>query len=132
MTEESRARDAGYDDVLDAIEAGDGYFLVCENGHGWLPPRRICETCGSREFDERALPAEGEVIAKTTIHVAPPRYEEDTPYVVAVVDLGEIRVSGRVVGSETAVATGETVSPCVAESKSAGERLLGFEVLERA
>lgn len=129
MTADSPARDGGYDDVLDAIEDGRGYFLVCENGHGWLPPRRICETCGSREFNKRDLPAEGEVLAKTTIHVAPPRYEGDTPYVVAVVDLGEIRVSGRVVDSEAAVATGDTVTPRVVESESAGERLLGFEVL---
>src|SRR6056297_1929720 len=32
--------DEGYDDWLDAIEDGDGYYLECENGHGSLPPRR--------------------------------------------------------------------------------------------
>ena len=43
------ARDGAYDDFLDAIEAGEGYYLECENGHGWLPPRRVCPECGSRE-----------------------------------------------------------------------------------
>jgi uncharacterized OB-fold protein len=133
MSDPERARDAGYDDVLDAIEQDEGYYLECENDHGWLPPRRVCETCGSRSFETRPLPANGTVLAMTTVHVAPPQYEGDTPYVVAIVDFEEIRIAGRVIGdTDGEIARGDAVSPVVAESESAGERLLGFEVRERA
>lgn len=131
MSDEGRARDAGYDDFLDALDSGAGYYLECEEGHGWVPPRTVCPTCGSREFTEPTLPETGEVIATTTIHVAAPQFEEDTPYVVAVVDLGPVTVTGQVQGGPTAeIDTGLVVSPTVLENETQGDRLLGFQPLE--
>lgn len=132
MSDET-ARDAGYDDFLDAIEEGDGYGLVCSNGHGWVPPRRVCPTCGSRKFSESDLPDTGEVIARTTIHVAAPQFEEDTPYVLAIVDLGPLSVTGQVRREGSGeVHRGLEVSPTLLESATDGSRFLGFEPVETA
>ena len=79
------ARDGAYDDFLDAIEAGEGCYLECANGHGWLPLRRVCPECGSRELAETPLPEAGEVRTYTTVAVATPQFSEDAPYVTATV-----------------------------------------------
>lgn len=131
MSDDGRARDAGYDDFLDALEAGEAYYLECDRGHGWVPPRTVCPTCGSREFAEPTLPESGEVIATTTIHVAAPQFEADTPYVVAVVDLGPVTVTGQVSGGPDAeIDAGLVVTPTVLENETQGDRLLGFQPLD--
>lgn len=133
MSDDGRARDAGYDDFLDALESGRGYYLECEEGHGWVPPRSVCPTCGSREFTEPPLPETGEVVAKTTVHVAAPQFEEDTPYVVAVVDLGPVSVTGQVQGRPPSeIDAGLVVTPTILESDTDGDRLLGFQPLASA
>lgn len=130
---DERARDGGYDDFLDALAAGEGYGLVCSNGHGWVPPRRICPTCGSREFTESDLPDSGEVIARTTIHVPAPQFEDDTPYVLAIVDLGQFSVTGQVATAGSGdVHRGLEVRPTILESATDGSRFLGFEPIESA
>jgi uncharacterized OB-fold protein len=125
MSDESR--DAGHADLLDAIESDEGYYLACENGHGSLPPQRICPECGSRELTQEALPEEGEVETFTVIHATTPSFAEDTPYVVAVVDLGPVGLTGQVRGVEPdAVETGTSVRPTVVETETTGERTIGF------
>jgi uncharacterized OB-fold protein len=94
MTDEHSNK--GFEDVLDAVADGEGYYLECENGHGHLPPRRICPDCGSRAFTERPVPAAGEVETYTITRVATPEFEADTPYVVAVADFGPVRLTGQV------------------------------------
>jgi uncharacterized OB-fold protein len=74
-----KARDGQYDDLLDAIADGEGYYVECANGHGWLPPRRVCPECGSRELAETPLPGSGEVATYTTVSVATPQFSADTP-----------------------------------------------------
>jgi uncharacterized OB-fold protein len=132
MSDET-ARDGGYDDFLDALDAGDGYGLVCANGHGWVPPRRVCPRCGSREFSKTDLPDTGRVIARTTIHVAAPQFGDDTPYVLAIVDLGPLSVTGQIDTDGSAdIPRGLEVSPTVMESVTDGGRFLGFEPVETA
>ena len=123
----SDARDAGYDDWLDALESGEGYYLECANGHGSLPPRRVCPHCASRELAEEPLPETGVVESHTTIHVATPSFVDDAPYVTAVVDFGPVRLTGQVLADEADVENGMSVVPIVSESETTGERLLCFE-----
>ncbi|MFB6112241.1 MAG: Zn-ribbon domain-containing OB-fold protein [Halobacteriaceae archaeon] len=131
MSDESRARDAGYDDFLDALEEDEGYFLRCENGHGWLPPRQVCPRCGSQGLTETSLPPTGEVVARTTVHVAAPQFVDDTPYVVAIVDTGAVRLTGQVRGVPPEdVDRGLTVTPTIVTSETSGDRLLGFEPVD--
>jgi uncharacterized OB-fold protein len=122
------ARDGGYDDLLDAIEAGEGYYLECANGHGSLPPRRVCHVCGSTDLEETPLPETGVVETFTVVHVATPSFTEDAPYATAIADFGGVRVTGQIRGIATEdVETGMTVSPVVAESATTGDRVLVFD-----
>ncbi|WP_276247884.1 Zn-ribbon domain-containing OB-fold protein [Haladaptatus sp. YSMS36] len=125
MTE--NVRDAGYDDLLDAIEAGEGFYLRCANGHGSLPPRRACPHCGTQALEQEPLPESGEIETYTVVHVATPEFAEDTPYVTAVVNFGPVRLTGQVRGIDPEeVSTGLVVGAGVEQTATMGERLLTF------
>lgn len=119
-------RDAGYDEFLDALADGDGYYLECPNGHGSLPPRRVCPHCGARELTETPLPETGTVESASKIHVPTPSFADDAPYVVAVTDFGPVRLTGQVRGVDD-VDSGLEVEADVGETATEGERLLLFE-----
>lgn len=124
MTAEDAVRNAGHDDWLDALESGDAYFLSCANGHGLLPPRRVCPHCGSRDLSEAAIPETGTVLAQTTVHVPAPSFEGDAPYTTAVVDFGSVRVTGQLRGGD--VENGDAVTVSVGETGQ-GARIVVFE-----
>lgn len=120
-------RNEGYDDWLDAIEADEGYYLECPNGHGSLPPRRVCPHCGERELAEESLPAEGTVATHTEVHVATPQLVDDTPYVTAIAAFGPVRLTGMLRGVDhDAVEAGITVVPTVETTETTDERVLVF------
>jgi len=122
-------RDAGYDDFLDALADGDGYYLACGEGHGSLPPRHVCPHCGSDDLTEAPLPETGTVDSRSTVHVATPSFVDDAPYVVAVVDFGAVRLTGQVRGTDAdSVAIGDEVTAGVGETATTGERLVTFEL----
>ncbi|ELZ20648.1 hypothetical protein C475_20333 [Halosimplex carlsbadense 2-9-1] len=122
-----KARDGAFDDWLDAIEEGSGYYVECENGHGWLPPRRVCPDCGSRDLSETPLPEAGEVATFTEVSVATPQFSADTPYVTAVVDYDPVRVTGLVRGVDPdEVEVGMPVGIEVGERETTGDRAVVF------
>ncbi|SHG52399.1 Zn-ribbon domain-containing OB-fold protein [Halobaculum gomorrense] len=113
----------GYDEWVDALAEG-GYFIECANGHGSLPPRRVCPECGSVDLSEESLPETGEVATFSEIHVAPSGFGEEPPYVTAVVDFGPVRVTGIVRDlSADEVEIGTAVRPD-AEENGASENLV--------
>jgi len=66
-----------------------------------VPPRPVCPACYGSDMEWVELRGEGVVESYTVIHVAPPRFQAETPYVVAVVRLDEgVRLPGRLVGVE--------------------------------
>ena len=122
---EATDADAGYDDLLDAVEAGAAYYLACERGHGALPPRRVCPQCGSADLDESPLPETGEVETHTTVHVATPQLADDVPYVTAIARFGPVRVTGFLRGVDPGdVAVGRSVALSVEATETTGERAL--------
>ena len=122
-----RVRDEGYDDFLDAVAAGEGFYLECPEGHGWLPPRRVCPECGATDLEEVPLPETGAVETFTTVHVAAPEFVDDVPYVTAVVDFGPVRLTGQIRGLDPEeIEVGTELSPDVGETNTAGERVLVF------
>jgi uncharacterized OB-fold protein len=126
MSDET-ARDGGFDDWLDAIEGGEPYYFACPDGHGALPPCRVCPECGSTELQRTDLPASGTVSTYTIVNVAAPQFAEDTPYATAVVDFGEVRLTGVVRGIDhDEVETGTTVGVDVEETETTGDRVLTF------
>ncbi len=125
MTE--AARDGGYDDWLDAVADGEGFYLDCGAGHGSLPPRRVCPECGERDLTERPLPEVGEVLTHTTVRVATPAFEEDAPYVTAIAEFGPVRLTGLLRGVDPAdVEIGATVGVEVGERATTGDRAVVF------
>lgn len=121
-------RDGEYDDLLDAIADGEAYYVACANDHGWLPPRRVCPECGSRELREESLPQSGEIETYTIVTVPTPQFEDDAPYVTAIVTFGPVSITGQVRGVDPeAVATGDRVELGVGETETTGDRLLVFE-----
>ncbi|SEO11802.1 hypothetical protein SAMN05216388_1008103 [Halorientalis persicus] len=123
-----QVRDDGFDDLLDAIADGDGYYVECANGHGSLPPRLACPQCGSQDLSEELLPDSGEIRTYTVVTVPTPQFEEDAPYVTAVVDFGPVSITGQVQGVDPEdVETGQVVGIDVGETVTRDERLIVFE-----
>jgi uncharacterized OB-fold protein len=120
-----RARDDGYDDLLDGIEDGEPYYLECENGHGWLPPRRICPECGGRDLEQATLPTAGELLTFTEIAVAAPKFSDDAPYVTALADFGPVQLAGLLRGADDP-AVGMVVGVEVGERATTGDRAIVF------
>ncbi|UPW00231.1 OB-fold domain-containing protein [Halorussus gelatinilyticus] len=125
--EGERVRDDGFDDFLDAVESGEGYYLECPEGHGSLPPRRVCPHCGATDLEETPLPETGEIETYTEVHVPAPSFADDAPYVTAVTDFGGARLTG-IVRDTDAVTVGTEVALDVAETETADERVLVFRV----
>ncbi|KYH36494.1 MAG: transcriptional regulator [Candidatus Bathyarchaeota archaeon B23] len=71
------------------------------------PPRAICPRCGpgSRgSLEEVELPDRGRVVAYTVLHYPPEGYP--SPMILAVAEVGGVRLIGRVVGDLEAVGEG--------------------------
>ncbi len=120
----SEYADRGYDEFLAAVDDGEPYYLECANGHGHLPPRRVCPDCGSREFVRSALPESGEVVTYTVTHVASPDFADDAPYVTAVVDFGPVRLTAAFDVDPGEAETGTVVGLDVDERETTGDPLL--------
>ena len=121
-------RNAGYDDWLDALEEDDPFYLECPEGHGSLPPRRVCPTCGATTLEERPLPETGEIETFTVTHVPTPAFEDDAPYATAIAAFDPVRLTGQVVGVDLeAIENGLEVRPAVRRSETTGDRVLVFE-----
>ena len=123
----SDVRDAGYDDFLNAAEAGEPYYLAGEGG-GWLPPRTVDPTTGDADLEERELPTTGEILTYTVVNVSGPSFADDTPYVVAVAEFGPVNVTGQVRGMDhDEVDIGQAVTLGVGRNETADERVIVFE-----
>ena len=131
--------DRDYAEWLDALADGEGFALTCPEGHGSLPPRRVCPECGSTDLSREPLDETGTVETYSVVHVPSPRFADDAPYVTAVVDVGPTRLTGivRGGGGETgcgdgaadappAVDIGDAVTVGVGERATDGERLVVF------
>jgi len=122
-------RNADRDAWLDALADGDGYALVCPDGHGSLPPRRVCPECGSTDMSREPFRDAGTVETFSVVHVPSPGFADEAPYVSAIVDVGPTRLTGvlRGVDAESdAVEVGVRVAVAVEERSTDGEPLVVF------
>ena len=121
-------RDVGYDDFLDAVEAGEPYYLESPSENGWLPPKTVDPETGEQELVEKDLPTTGEVLTYTITNVAGPSFADDTPYVVAVAEFGPVNITGQVRGMDhDDVEIGQEVELSVGRNETADERVVVFE-----
>lgn len=119
--------DEGYDEWIDALASGEGYYLECPEGHGSLPPRRICPECGAAGLSQRPLADSGEVETFSVTHVPAPRFADDAPYAIAIASFGDVRLTGQLkdVPLEN-VEVGTVVTVDVEESETSGEPVVVF------
>ncbi len=123
--DDGSVENAGYDEFLRAVQAGEGFYLECPEGHGWLPPRRVCPDCGATDLEERPLPETGTVETYTTVHVSVPDFEAETPYTTAIASFGPVRLTGVLRDADDdAVETGMPVEATVDENETTGDRTL--------
>ncbi len=52
-----------------------------------FPPRAVCADCGGREFTVEVLPSRGKVLTYTVVEIPPAEFEDQKPYVNAIVEL---------------------------------------------
>ena len=83
-----------------AVREGELLGQHCDDcGRTQGTPKAACPHCGSRDLETVELSTEGVVYTETTINV-PPEGIDERGYQVAVVDLGDARVMGRLVDQE--------------------------------
>ncbi len=116
-----------FNELLDAVEAGDAFYLSCADcGASSLPPRDVCPECGSLELSEQELSTTATVETYTPIHVTIPAFSGETPYTVVVAGFDEgVRLTGQFVGDE--VEMGDEVRLGVGEHDEG--RYLTFEAV---
>lgn len=56
-------------------------------GKSFIPPRMVCDACGSREFDQVRASDEGTLVSYTVIRVAPDEFSDEAPYAVGIIQL---------------------------------------------
>lgn len=111
-----------HEKFLDTLAESEGQYLECPNGHGWLPPRRICPECGETDLAPESLPNAGEIVAVTEIQVAAPDFADDASYYTAVADFGPVRLTGQVRGTDPGnTSVGDVVGADVGESVTTGD-----------
>jgi len=122
---DEEVRDDGFDDWLDAIAADEAYYLECPSGHGSLPPRLVCPDCGATDLSESPLADVGEVVTYTVVHVGTDAFDGQTPYVVAIAEFGDVRITGLVRGIDPDdVEIGAPVEVTVGENPTTGDRVV--------
>ena len=52
-----------------------------------FPPRLVCNECNGRNFTNTVLPKNGKIVTFTNIHVGPPNFSLQEPFVVAIVEM---------------------------------------------
>ena len=87
----------------EALRSGRLLGQSCPDcGHVAGAPKAACARCGSRSIETVELPTTGEVYTETTVTV-PPEGVEERGYQVAIVQVGEARVMGRIEGETVTI-----------------------------
>lgn len=121
----SDVRDGGFDDLLDAIDAGEPFYLTCPEGNASLPPKRICPECHSRELTREPLSMEGSISTYTVVAVPAPRFSDTSPYVTAIADFGPVSLTGQLQGVDPSdVTVGQPVT--IGVEAVDGDRFVAF------
>jgi uncharacterized OB-fold protein len=72
-------------------------------GSIYFPPRPVCLKCRKRgNLSEYQLSHSGKILSWTVIHIPPEGFEEQAPYVIAIIELDDgIRIPGQIINPET-------------------------------
>lgn len=132
QTPKTTDQPATHSEWIDAIERGEGFYLESPEGYGSLPPRRICPHTGSTDLRRRLLSEHGTIETYSVVHVAAPKFADDTPYVSAIAEFGPVRLTGVVRGVDPAVdgdnvvSVGDEVRVTIETRETTDDRLVVF------
>jgi uncharacterized OB-fold protein len=89
-------------EFYDNLREGQLTTTECQDcGELHFPPRIVCPECQSDDLAYVDLPHEGELFAFSTVRAgAPMGMEDDVPFVIGIVDLGEITLSAHLDNAE--------------------------------
>ena len=63
------------------------------------PPSGSCYACGGNKMEWTEVSGDGKLISFTVIHVAPDEFQNEAPYIIAIVELKEgTRITSRLSG----------------------------------
>lgn len=83
-------RDASIQSFYEFIKEGKLMGTKClECGYINLPPRPICQACGSKDWEWFQFSGKGKLETYTIIHVPPAKFKDLAPYIVGIVRLIE-------------------------------------------
>ena len=88
-------------EFYDRLRDGELSTTTCADcGAVHFPPRVVCPACLGDDLEYLALPERGELFAFSEVRAgAPLGMEDDVPFTIAIVDLGEVRLSARIDGA---------------------------------
>ena len=80
------------------LREGELTTTECQDcGAVHFPPRIVCPECMGDDLEYVALPERGELFAFSEVRAgAPLGMEDDVPFVIAIVDLGDVQLSARI------------------------------------
>lgn len=92
------AEDTRIHEFYERLQSGELSTTRCADCDAiHFPPRVVCPECLGGDLSYVTLPDRGELFAFSEVRAgAPLGMEDDVPFVVAIVDLGDVRLSARI------------------------------------
>lgn len=82
---------------VDYLDKGELRATKCRNcAQVFFPPRADCTNCLGSEMEWIKIEGSGNLISFTKVNYAPAGFESDVPYILGLVEYGNIKVFGRV------------------------------------
>ena len=90
-------RNSKVNDFVDGLKQGQVRGTKCTQcGRMFFPPRADCSLCLSSPMQWFEVAGSGRLITFSKLAYAPAGFENDVPYIVAILDYGTFKVFGRI------------------------------------
>lgn len=82
---------------VDYLDKGEVRAIKCSNcAQVFFPPRADCSNCLGSEMEWVIVEGMGNLVSFTQVNYAPAGFEADVPYILSLVDFGNVKVFGRI------------------------------------
>lgn len=84
-------------DFIDYLEQGKVMGTKCKGcGMVFFPPRADCYNCLSSDMEWFEISGAGKLVTYSKLQFGPVGFENDLPYIIALLDFGDYKVFGRI------------------------------------